>query len=144
MCIRDRLEKHNEKLVAKYEEIKKNEVRFEEINTEDAEYLFVAYGLCARICHKAANIARDKGIKVGLIRPITLFPYPSERINQLADQMKIILTVELNSGQMVEDVRLAVNGKVPVEFYGRLGGMLPDPEEIVNKLENLIKKNHAL
>lgn len=138
------LEKHNEKLVAKYEEVKKNEVRFEEIETEDAEYLMVAYGLCARICHKAVNIAREKGIKVGLLRPITLFPYPSERLNVLADKMKAILTVELNSGQMVEDVRLAVNGKVPVDFYGRLGGMLPNPDEIVIKLENLIKKNHAV
>ncbi|MBN8585028.1 MAG: 3-methyl-2-oxobutanoate dehydrogenase subunit VorB [Ignavibacteria bacterium] len=138
------LEKHNEKLVAKYEEVKKNEVRFEEIETEDAEYLMVAYGLCARICHKAVNMAREKGIKVGLLRPITLFPYPSERLNVLADKMKAILTVELNSGQMVEDVRLAVNGKVPVDFYGRLGGMLPNPDEIVIKLENLIKKNHAV
>ncbi len=138
------LEKHNEKLIAKYEEVKKNEVRFEEINTEDAEYLMVAYGLCARICHKAVNMARDKGIKVGLLRPITLFPFPTEKLNLLADKMKLMLTVELNSGQMIEDVKLAVNGKVPVEFYGRLGGMLPNPDEIVNKLENLIKKNHAL
>ncbi len=139
----EKLEKHNEKLVAKYEEVKKNEVRFEEIDTEDAEYLFVAYGLSARICHKAVNIAREKGIKVGLLRPITLFPYPSDRLMNLADKMKLMLTVELNSGQMVEDVRLSVNGKVPVEFYGRLGGMLPNPEEIVNKLEKLINKYHA-
>lgn len=138
------LEKHNEKLIAKYEEVKKNEVRFEEINTEDAEYLMVAYGLCARICHKAVNMAREKGIKVGLLRPITLFPFPTEKLNLLADKMRLMLTVELNSGQMIEDVKLAVNGKVPVEFYGRLGGMLPNPDEIVNKLENLIKKNHAL
>lgn len=138
------LEKHNEKLIAKYNEVKKNEVRFEEINTEDAEYLMVAYGLCARICHKAVNMAREKGIKVGLLRPITLFPFPTEKLNLLADKMRLMLTVELNSGQMIEDVKLAVNGKVPVEFYGRLGGMLPNPDEIVNKLENLIKKNHAL
>lgn len=138
------LEKHNEKLIAKYEDIRKNEVRFEEINTDDAEYLLVAYGLCARICHKAVNIAREKGIKVGLLRPITLFPYPTEMLNKLADQMKLMLTVELNSGQMVEDVRLSVSGKVPVEFYGRFGGMLPNPDEIVDKLENLIKKNHAI
>lgn len=140
----EELEKHNEKLAAKYKEITKNEVRFEEILTEDAEYLFVAYGLTARICHKAVNLARDKGIKIGLLRPITLYPYPGERINQLADKLKLILTVELNSGQMVEDVKLAVNGKVPVEFYGRMGGMLPSPDEIVNKLEKLINKYHAL
>ncbi len=140
----EQLEKHNEKLTAKYKEIQKNEVRFEEINTEDAEYLIVAYGLTARICHKAVNIAREKGIKVGLLRPITLFPYPNDRLNQLADKMKLMLTVELNSGQMIEDVKLSVNGKVPVEFYGRMGGMLPNPDEIVNKLEKLINKYHAL
>ena len=114
------------------------------MNTEDAEYLMVAYGLCARICHKAVNIAREKGIKVGLLRPITLFPFPTEKLYSLADKMKLMLTVELNAGQMVEDVRLSVNGKVPVEYYGRLGGMLPNPDEIVNILENLINKNHAL
>ncbi len=138
------LEKHNEKLIAKYEEVKKNEVRFEQIHTDDAEYLMVAYGLCARICHKAVDMAREKGIKVGLLRPITLFPFPTEKLNKLAEKMKLMLTVELNSGQMVEDVRLSVDGKVPVEFYGRLGGMLPNPDEIVDKLENLIKKNHAI
>ncbi len=139
----EKLEKHNEKLIAKYEEVKKNEVRFEEINTDDAEFLLVAYGLSARICHKAVDIAREKGIKVGLLRPITLFPYPTQRLFELADKIKFMLTVELNAGQMVEDVRLSVNGKVPVEFYGRLGGMLPDPEEIVNKLQKLINKYNA-
>lgn len=140
----EKLEIHNRKLVAKYEEIKKNEVRFEEILTDDAEYIIVAYGLCARICHKAINIAREKGIKVGMLRPITLFPFPSERLHELAERSRSMLTVELNSGQMVEDVRLAVNGKVPVDFYGRMGGMLPNPEEIVEKLENLIHNNHAI
>lgn len=140
----EKLEEHNRKLVAKYEEIKKNEVRFEEINTDDAEYIIVAYGLCARICHKAINIAREKGIKVGMLRPITLYPFPAERLHELAEKTRSMLTVELNSGQMVEDVRLAVNGKVPVDFYGRMGGMLPNPEEIVEKLENLIHNNHAI
>ncbi len=140
----EKLEEHNRKLVAKYEEIKKNEVRFEEINTDDAEYIIVAYGLCARICHKALNIAREKGIKVGMLRPITLYPFPAERLHELAEKTRSMLTVELNSGQMVEDVRLAVNGKVPVDFYGRMGGMLPNPEEIVEKLENLIHNNHAI
>jgi 2-oxoglutarate/2-oxoacid ferredoxin oxidoreductase subunit alpha len=140
----EKLEKHNEKLVAKYEEIKKNEVRFEEIDTKDAEYLLLAYGLSARVCHKAVNILREKGVKAGMVRPITLFPFPSKKLNELADRTKLMLTVELNAGQMVEDVRLAVNGKVPVEFYGRLGGMIPDPEEIVTKLETLIHKSHAI
>jgi len=140
----EKLEEHNRKLVAKYEEIRKNEVRFEEINTDDAEHIIVAYGLCARICHKALNIAREKGIKVGMLRPITLYPFPAERLHELAEKTRSMLTVELNSGQMVEDVRLAVNGKVPVDFYGRMGGMLPNPEEIVEKLENLIHNNHAI
>lgn len=140
----EKLEIHNRKLVAKYEEIKKNEVRFEEIHTDDAEYIIVAYGLCARICHKAINIAREKGIKVGMLRPITLYPFPGERLHELAETTKSMLTVELNAGQMVEDVRLAVNGKVPVDFYGRMGGMLPNPEEIVEKLDNLIHNNHAI
>jgi len=134
----ERMEEHNRKLGDKYKEVERKEVRFEEIQTEDAEYLFVAFGLSARICHKAVNLAREQGIKAGLIRPITLFPFPSKRIAELAEQSKLFLTVELNMGQMVEDVKLAVSGKTPVEFYGRQGGMVPTPDEILNKLENLI------
>lgn len=136
----EKLEISNLELVDKYKKITENEVRYEEVMTEDAEYLFVAYGLSARICHKAAIIAREKGIKAGLFRPVTLFPYPYKKLNELAGKVKLMLTVELNAGQMVEDVRLAVNGKIPVEFYGRLGGMVPTPEEIVKNLENLITK----
>lgn len=136
----EKLEISNLQLVEKYKKISENEVRYEEVMTDDAEYLFVAYGLSARICHKAAIIAREKGIKAGMFRPITLFPYPYKRLNEISDRVKLMLTVELNAGQMVEDVRLAVNGKIPVEFYGRLGGMVPTPEEIVTNLENLITK----
>ncbi|MBL0335885.1 MAG: 3-methyl-2-oxobutanoate dehydrogenase subunit VorB [Chitinophagaceae bacterium] len=136
----ERMEVHNLKLEAKYKKIRENEVRWEEIQTEDADYLFVAYGLSARICQKAIDIARDKGIKVGLLRPITLYPYPYARLLELASQVKCMLSVELNSGQMVEDVRLGVNGKVPVEFFGKMGGMLPTPEEIVHYLETLTRK----
>lgn len=139
----ERMEQHNLKLEEKFKQIRENEVRFEEINTADAEYLFVAYGLSARICQKAMDIARDKGIKIGLLRPITLYPYPYKQLEELAAQVKMMLSVELNSGQMVEDVRLAVKGKVPVEFYGRMGGMMPTPEEIVHHLENLIQYHHA-
>ena len=89
------------------------------------------------------DIARANGMRVGLLRPITLFPYPSKRLEQLAPQLKMAISVELNSGQMVEDVRLAVNGKVPVEFYGRMGGMMPTPESIVEHLETLIQYHHA-
>jgi 2-oxoglutarate/2-oxoacid ferredoxin oxidoreductase subunit alpha len=139
----EKLEQHNLKLEAKFNQMREHEVRYEEMNTDDAEYLFVAYGLCARICQKAMDIARDKGLKVGLLRPITLFPYPTKRLHALADKVKLLLTVELNSGQMVEDVRLAVNGKTPVEFYGRLGGIMPTPESIVHHLETLIHYHHA-
>jgi 2-oxoglutarate ferredoxin oxidoreductase subunit alpha len=137
------MEQHNVKLEAKFNAIRDNEVRFEEMNTKDAEYLFVSYGLSARICQKAMDIAREKGIKAGLFRPITLFPFPSKRLEELTKHVKMMLCVELNSGQMVEDVRLAVNGKTPVEFYGRMGGMVPTPEEIVHQLEILITSDHA-
>ncbi|MBL0057300.1 MAG: 3-methyl-2-oxobutanoate dehydrogenase subunit VorB [Chitinophagaceae bacterium] len=139
----ERMEEHNLKLEEKFKLIRENEVRFEEINTADAEYLFVAYGLSARICQKAMDIAREKGIRIGLFRPITLYPYPYARLNELASQVRMMLSVELNSGQMVEDVRLAVNGKVPVEFYGKMGGMMPTPEDIVHHLETLIQFHHA-
>ncbi len=139
----ERMEVHNLKLEEKFKQIRENEVRYEEIQTDDAEYLFVAYGLSARICQKAIDIARSKGIKVGLLRPITLYPYPYKRLKELSSKLKLMLSVELNSGQMVEDVRLAVEGKVPVEFYGRLGGMLPTPEDVVHHLETLIQYHHA-
>jgi len=128
-------EKVNLRLQAKYREIEKNEIRFETYECDDAEYLFVAFGSCARITRKAMEMARAKGIKAGLIRPQTLFPFPSEKIRQLAGQVKGILTVEMNAGQMVEDVRLAVQGQVPVEFYGRFGGMIPSPDEILKAFE---------
>jgi 2-oxoglutarate ferredoxin oxidoreductase subunit alpha len=137
----ERMEQHNHKLQAKYKLMQENEVRFEEIETDDAEFLFVAYGLSARICHKAVDIARAKGINVGLLRPVTLWPFPAERLFELADKVRFMMTIELNAGQMVEDVRLSVNGKIPVAFYGRLGGMIPTPEEIVLQLENEIYTN---
>jgi len=137
----EKMEQHNIKLEKKFAEMKHNEVRFEEIKTSDADYVLVAYGLSARICHKAVDILREKGIKAGLLRPITLWPFPAMRLQEHAQRTKFMLSVELNAGQMVEDVRLAVNGKVPVEFYGRLGGMIPTPEEIVIQLETLIKRS---
>jgi len=139
----EKMEAHNLKLEAKFNLMKQQEVRWEEMNTSDADYLLVAYGLSARICQKAMDICREKGIKVGLLRPITLYPFPSQQIEALTPGLKGILTVELNSGQMVEDVKLAVNGKVPVDFFGRMGGMIFTPEEIEIQLENLIAKRHA-
>ena len=132
-------EAFNHKLQAKYDEIRKNEVRYEEFQVEDADYLMVAYGTSARVCQKAVDIARDLGIKAGLLRPITLFPYPSLRISELAGHVKGMLAVEMSAGQMVEDVLLAVNGKVPVKHFGRLGGVIPTPDEVVEYLKtNLI------
>ena len=113
----EKMELHNIKLQAKYREVEKNEVRFQEIMTEDADYILTAFGLTARICHKVVNLAREKGIKAGLFRPITLYPFPAARIKELAEKTKMFMSVELNAGQMVEDVRLAVNGTAPVEFY---------------------------
>ncbi|MGL5730074.1 MAG: transketolase C-terminal domain-containing protein, partial [Bacteroidales bacterium] len=134
------MERNNIRFQAKYKLIEENEVRYEEMNTEDAEYLFVAFGSSARICQKAIELARAEGIKVGILRPITLWPFPTKRLAELANQVKGMLTVEMNAGQMVEDVRLAVNGKVPVEHYGRMGGMIPSPDEVVEALkEKLIK-----
>ena len=134
------MEKRNIHLQKKYAEIEENEVRFEELHCEDAEYLIVAFGSCARIAQKAMEMAREEGIKVGLLRPITLWPFPSKAIAARAAQVKGILTVELNAGQMVEDVRLAVECKVPVEHFGRLGGIVPDPDEVITALkEKLIK-----
>lgn len=134
----DKMEEINIHLQKKYKLIEENELRYEAINCEDADYIITAYGLVARICTKAAELAREKGIKVGVLRPITLFPFPKKPISDFADKVKGFLDVEMNAGQMVEDVRLAVNGKVPVEFYGRMGGIVPTPEEILDALEKKV------
>ena len=128
------MEKNNERFQQTYERIRQNEVRFEEHFTEDAEYLIVAFGSIARIALKAIEEARAKGIKVGLLRPITLWPFPEKEIARLSHQVKGILTVELNAGQMIEDVRLAVEGRVPVYHFGRMGGIVPNPGEILEAL----------
>jgi 2-oxoglutarate ferredoxin oxidoreductase subunit alpha len=137
------MEKINLHLQEKYRKIEKNEVRYELISTEDAEYLLVAYGLSARICQRAIEIGRQQGIKVGLLRPISLYPYPYEILNKLADNVRGVLVVEMNAGQMVEDVRLGVNGKIPVDFYGRMGGIIPTPEETLAALRKIINKTEA-
>ncbi len=130
-------EQHNINLQAKYKRME-DDVMFEKIHCDDAEYLLVAYGSSARICQKAVDNARAKGIKVGLLRPITLFPYPTKAIQEMLGQVKGILSVEMSAGQMVEDIRLAVEGKVKVEHWGRNGGMIPSPSEVVEALENII------
>jgi 2-oxoglutarate ferredoxin oxidoreductase subunit alpha len=137
----NRQELFNAKLLAKYDEIREKEVRFEEFQCEDAEYLMVAYGTSARVCQKAVQIARELGIKAGLLRPITLFPFPSKRLNELADKVKGMLSVEMSAGQMVEDVLLSVNGKVPVFHFGRMGGIVTTPEEVVENLKSKFIKD---
>lgn len=131
-------ERFNQKLIKKYEEIKSKEVRFEEFNCEDADYVLVAYGTSARVCQKSVQLARAEGLKVGLLRPVTLFPFPSIRISELSAKAKMILSVEMSSGQMVEDVLLAVNGKIPVYHYGRMGGIVTAPDEVVDFLKSKI------
>ena len=131
----EEMEKRNLALQAKYELCKKNEVRFETEYCDDAEYVVVAFGSAARIAEKAVEIARAEGIKVGLFRPITLWPFPEKQIAKLAQQVKGILVAEINAGQMIQDVKLAVNGITPVEHFGRLGGIVPDPQEIVDNIK---------
>lgn len=135
-----RMEVINHELQARYREIEKNETRWEEIDVEGADYLIVAFGSIARICTKAKEIAAEKGIKVGIVRPITLWPFPTEAVARAAEGKKGILCVELNAGQMIEDVRLAVHDNLPVEHFGRLGGIIPSPEEVVKALEEKIIK----
>lgn len=134
------MEQRNIHLQQKYAEIEANEVRYEEIDCEDAEYLIVAFGSSARIAQKAMEHAREEGIKVGLLRPITLWPFPKKALLERSKQVKGILVVELNSGQMIEDVKLAVACSVQVEHFGRLGGIVPDPDEVIEALKaKLIK-----
>ena len=133
----EEMELINLRLQAKYREIEEKEVRFEEYLTEDAEYLIVAFGSAARIAKKVIAIAREQGIRAGLLRPITLWPFPTRRIAELGGQAKGILSLEINAGQMVEDIRLAVGCKIPVRWYGRLGGIIPEPEEVVAELKKM-------
>lgn len=133
------MEEHNLHLQRKYKEIKEKEVRYKEYQTEDADYLIVAFGSAARIALKAIELCRQKGIRVGMLRPITLWPFPNARIAELSERMKGILSVEINAGQMVEDIRLAVEGRTPVSHYGRMGGIVPAPNEIVEAVEKMRK-----
>lgn len=126
----------NNRLQEKYRMIEENEVRFQTYDTDDAEYLVVAFGSIARICQKAIEDAREQGIKIGLLRPITLWPFPKAEIERLAARVKGILVVEINAGQMIEDVRLACHDSVPVYHFGRLGGMIPDPQEVLDAFFN--------
>lgn len=127
------LERVNLKIQAKYARAER-EVRFSETQLEDADVVLVAYGSVARICRTVVDLARSEDLKIGLLRPITLFPFPSSRLAELAREGKRFLVVEMSAGQMVEDVRLAINGRAEVEFYGRMGGVVPTPTEILDKV----------
>ncbi len=131
-------EEFNLKLIKKYKEVQEKEVRYELINTEDADYILVSYGSSARLSMKAMDLLRAKGIKVGILRLITLYPYPTKIIGELTNKVKGFLAVEMSAGQMVEDLQLAVQFKKPVAHFGRIGGVIPAPEEIVEALEQKI------
>ncbi len=134
------MEERNIKLQKKYQAIKDNEVRYETLKCDDADYVIVSFGSAARISEKAIEMAREAGIKVGLFRPITLWPFPTKQIQDIAKGKKGILVAEINAGQMVQDVRLAINGALPVEYFGRLGGIVPEPDEIVEALKSKLIK----
>ena len=134
-----RMEEHNRHLQRKYDEVTKNEVRYEMIDCDDAEYVFVAYGSSARIAQKSVQLGRAAGLKVGLLRPITLWPYPTQAIRNLIDKgVKGFLSVELSCGQMIEDVLLACNGRAKAEHFGRVGGIIHTPEEVLEAMKKQI------
>jgi 2-oxoglutarate/2-oxoacid ferredoxin oxidoreductase subunit alpha len=134
----NKMEMNNRRFQEKYRMMEAEEQRYETIYCDDAEYILVAFGTSARVCQKATEIAREKGIRVGLLRPITLFPFPNDIVGELAQRVKGFLSVEMNAGQMIEDVKHAVYeaGRVcPVKFYGRMGGIIPSPGEVVEAIE---------
>ena len=137
----ERMEQNNLRFQRTYREIEKNEIRYEEIDTEGCDYLLVAFGSMARICQKVMEIAKEEGLKLGLLRPITLWPFPYEQIKDASKKVKGILVVELSAGQMIEDVKLAVECKVDVKHYGRLGGIVPTPEEVLDSLKEQFSIN---
>ncbi|HNS02832.1 MAG TPA: 3-methyl-2-oxobutanoate dehydrogenase subunit VorB [Anaerolineae bacterium] len=132
------LEQTNLRLQARLATVQRNEVRWEEEMTEDAELLLVAFGTMGRICKTALRAARRKGQKVGLLRPISLWPFPEQRLYELAGKTQHILVVEMNAGQMLLDVQAAVQGRAPIDFYGRMGGMIPLPDEINEQIDRLM------
>ena len=133
------MEKRNLHLQKKYAECEEKEVRFEEQYCEDADYIIVAFGSASRISQKAMDNMREQGLKVGLFRPITLWPFPSKELKRLSEKVKGMLVVEINAGMMVFDVQAAVEYNIPVQHFGRLGGIVPDPAEIVQAMEKLRK-----
>jgi len=136
----EKLEMHNRKLEKRYQEIKERETRAERYLTDDAEIVVAAYGIVARVCKAAVDRARAEGIKAGLFRPITLWPFPDMELNEAAGRAGNVLAVEMSLGQMVEDVKLALNGRVPVSFYGRVGGVVPTVANVVEEIKKVSEK----
>jgi len=129
----------NYRLMQRWNEIQSNEVRYKEYYLDDAEYAVIGFGTAGRVALSAVRAARAGGLRVGLFRPISLSPYPYARVEALADQVKAILVAEMNTGQMLEDVQRATKGRVPVEFYGRMGGVMPFPDEILSEIQRLAR-----
>jgi len=127
----------NLRIFKRWQEIEKNEIRYKEYYLDDAEFVIIGFGTAGRIVLSAVRAARENGIKVGLLRPITVAPFPNKAINDLAEKVKAFLVVEMNAGQMLDDVRLAVAGKKPVEFFGRMGGVVPFADEILEQIKLL-------
>lgn len=134
------LEKNTLRLGEKFQKIEENEVKFEDLQVDDAEIVLVAFGTCSRVCKAALSMGRAEGIKIGLLRPITLWPFPMKVLSKISKKVENILTVEMNLGQMVEDVRLAVEGKAKVFFHGRPSGGIPTAEEILDKVKEILKR----
>ncbi len=134
------LNAHNEKLQAKQREIEKNEVRYHEYLMDDAEHAVIAFGTAARVTQTAIKWARAKGIRVGLFRPISLYPFPYARVTEISKRVRAILVVEMNAGQMIEDVRLGALDRVPISFFGRMGGLVPFPDDVLPEIERLVRQ----
>ncbi|MBS1859825.1 MAG: 3-methyl-2-oxobutanoate dehydrogenase subunit VorB [Acidobacteria bacterium] len=139
----DMLERHVRKLEAKYREAERNEVRWENWRTEDAEIVLVGYGIMGRVLKSVVEMARAAGIRAGLLRPITLYPFPAAQVRELARRARAFAVVELSTGQLVDDVRLALEGRAPVEFFSRVGGNVPSAEEVLEFLERTFSARHA-
>jgi len=132
------LEEFNLKLQKKLAQIQRDEIRYQELFIEDAELVVVAFGTSARVAQTAVKRLRNEGLPVGLFRPITLWPFPEEQLARLADKARVFFVVEMNAGQMLHDVRAAVGTQVPVEFLGRMGGMVPMPDEVEKQARTLL------
>lgn len=134
----ERMEERNEAMQVKYRKIEENETRYECYRTEDAEWVMVAFGIAARLAQDAIDTLRQQGVRVGLFRPITLWPYPEKALNEVCSKAMGVLCVELNAGQMLQDVRLALHDRIPVRHYGRMGGMVPEPTDIVDAMKQMM------